>query len=82
MILIPYKIVVRKRKFLLESLHSKPFILVDKNLPWIASGFIMFYNYVERHSRTTKHCAWSRVVFHMTGEQEINTEEKKYISWY
>lgn len=33
MILIPYKTVVRKRKFLLDALHSKPYFLVGINPP-------------------------------------------------
>lgn len=32
-ILIPYKIVVRKRKFLLDALHSKPHFLLGINPP-------------------------------------------------
>lgn len=60
MILIPYKIVVRERKFLLDGLHGKPLFSVGINPPWIASGLIIFYNNVERHTRPVMHCALSR----------------------
>lgn len=60
MILIPYKIVVRKKKFLLDGLHGKPFFLVGINPPWIASGLIISYNNVERYTRPIMHCVLSR----------------------